>query len=388
MNIIYLGAFPTTGLVEKSNGKIYSFYQHEQAIIAGLRKQHGVKLVAVTLANIGSYPTNKAFINGFYDERDQAYSLPILNLPIIKQVTNILIIYMSLCKLVEKFEGNVLVVAPAIILPYVKALEMLRRKYGRKIKCAVVVPDIFFPNGLVQRWMNNIAERIVKGYDGYILYTKAMASYLNVANKPYVVIEGFREIQTHRLLKKQNVSTFNIVYTGSLNICYGIGRLVDAMAYIEHQDVKLHLYGAGDAIEKIKNAVKKDCRIVYEGKVSKNKAMESLYQADVLINPRNSQDGEFVQYSFPSKNIDYLGTGIPSILCKLPGMPQEYKPYFVDAGMGSPLELAQAIISVYNMSKDARFEFGEKAREFISDRMDIQQQGARIVKIFESILST
>lgn len=45
-----------------------------------------------------------------------------------------------------------------------------------------------------------------------------------------------------------------------------------------------------------------------------------------LINPRSSNE-EFIKYSFPSKNIEYLPSDPPVITTKLPGISEEYNNY-------------------------------------------------------------
>ena len=45
------------------------------------------------------------------------------------------------------------------------------------------------------------------------------------------------------------------------------------------------------------------------------------------MNPR-SADAEYTKYSFPSKTIEYLATGVPVVMNRLPGIPEEYE-YFV-----------------------------------------------------------
>ena len=109
-----------------------------------------------------------------------------------------------------------------------------------------------------------------------------------------------------------------------------------------------------------------------------------MYNSSVLINPRNSTDGEFVEYSFPSKNLEYLVTGIPTILCKLPGMPIEYFDYFIDAGNGTSKEIADAIHVVINMSDEQKTIFGEKAQTFIVDRMNPINQAKKMLEMFMS----
>ena len=102
-----------------------------------------------------------------------------------------------------------------------------------------------------------------------------------------------------------------------------------------------------------------------------------------MVNPRGPHDGEYVEYSFPSKNIEYMGTGRPCVFCKLPGMPVDYYPFFINAGDGSTDRLYEALSTCINMTQDERNALGNAAHAFITQRMDINYQVQRIMSLFK-----
>lgn len=51
-------------------------------------------------------------------------------------------------------------------------------------------------------------------------------------------------------------------------------------------------------------------------------------QATLLVNPRKGHE-EYTKYSFPSKTMEYMASGTPTIMYKLPGLPIEYEEYLV-----------------------------------------------------------
>ena len=136
----------------------------------------------------------------------------------------------------------------------------------------------------------------------------------------------------------------------------------------------------------IKDISKHDDRVVFHGRVTNTEATDAIYCASALINPRNSHDGSYTEYSFPSKDIEYMSTGIPTLLCKLPGMPSEYYGHFVDMGDASPREIADSIIKVKKMSLTERMSIGEDARRFITDRMNPLKQAERISSLFMQVM--
>lgn len=384
MQILYLGSFPASRMISLSNGKIDSLYRDDHALIKGLRSVKGVNVKVITLPDISSYPSNPIFFKGFYDDKDDVYSLPILNLPIIKLFWTVLILFISAFKFVKRRPGPVVTITPYIVFHHILPSYLLKLVFRKRVKLVLVAPDIFFPKDWRNRVLNKLSEKMANKHDAFILYTEAMGEYLGVSNKPSVVIEGFNEIKHHDM--RQEGDSFKIFYSGSLNLEYGVGRLVESLKFISEKDIELHLLGDGNAVDFIKSSAENDPRIVYRGKLPKEQAVRALYEANVLVNPRNSWDGEYVAYSFPSKDIEYLGTGIPSVLCKLPGMPKEYYKYFIDAGNGTSEELAVAIKRIYNMKIEERLAIGQKAKSFISQRMDLHCQGLRIVSMIEKTL--
>lgn len=383
MKIIYLGSFPTTKLIKESNGAIDSLYRDDQAIIEGLRLQPYVDMDVITIPDIPSYPKQKLFFRGYYDILDNARSLFLLNLPVVKQFWIVFALYKAAKDIVKKSKETVCIIVPYIVLHHTLPARLLKKRFGDKVRVVTVVPDIFFPETKVSQIQNWLAESNTVNGDGFILYTEYMSEYLCITHKPYIVIEGFQTIAP--LKNNADDGVFKIVYCGSLNLNYGIGRLVDSMQYID-EPVELHLYGTGNAVDYIKEKSRYDKRIVFHGKVPKAEALQAVREASVLVNPRNATDGEYVKFSFPSKDIEYLGSGVPAVLCKLPGMPKVYYDYFVDAKDGKAEELAEAFRTVYMISKKNRDNLGKKAHDFIVKRMDVRMQGERIVELLQSVV--
>lgn len=378
--ILFIGEFPTTNLIKESQGKIDSLYRDSQAIIAGLREQDGASITVFTVPDIASFPRQKPFIRGFYDSVDDVTSLTLLNLPYIKQLWIPLSIIFSSFRLIRRNKGITTIICPYMVLHHVLAARALKICFGKKVKIITVIPDVFFPKRYLLKLINKYTERLTKKSDAFILYTLPMADYLRIKAKPYLVIEGFNSFKAVES-PKQKISKFIVTYTGTLNVNYGIIRLLDAMKFIAEDNINLYLYGLGDAVEIIKQYALGDSRIHFMGQVSKDDALTALYTSSVLVNPRNSTDGEYVQFSFPSKDIEYLSTGIPTVLCRLPSMPIEYNGSYVDAKDGSAEQLAEAIVSVYKMSEGQREVLGRKAQSFIRERMNTKSQGKQIIDL-------
>lgn len=383
MNILYLGAFPPDFLIKSSGGKIDSLYRDDQAIIRGLRLQQETNVKVVTSPDIASWPKGPLLIRREESTEEDLVMVSSLNLSLIKQPWTILSMVKEANRIIRKCKGPVVVIIPFLVFRHVLTLRILKWLHPKRVVQAVVVPDIFFPSKWIIKQLNNLTETMASKFDAYVLYTKKMAEHLHVKEGKYEIIEGFRQIPERKPVQSEK---FTVVYAGSLNLNYGVGRLIEAMSLINDADIQLHLYGAGTAESLINEVCNKDRRIIFHGKVPNAESVEAIYSASVLINPRNATDGEYTEYSFPSKDIEYMATGIPTLLCKLPGMPKEYYGFFIDIEQGTPEQIAKAILRVKSMPPIERESIGIAARGFISERMDCANQGKRIVDLCNKVL--
>ena len=383
MNILYLGAFLPDFLVKRSGGDLDSLYRASQSLIQGLRNHIDIKLKVITSPDIASWPNGPLFVSREKCDEEELTMVSSLNISLIKQVWTIISMTREASRYIRQNDGQTIVMIPYVVFRHVFTLRLLHWLYPRKVVQACIVPDIFFPRKRIGKMVNAKTERMASRFDAFVFYTAKMADRLCVKEQRYVVIEGFREVLNR---KPVGSDCFKVVYAGTLNLNYGIGRLVDAMALIEDSDIELHLYGAGSGITKIQDAAVIDSRIKYHGRVSNAVATDAIYSASVLINPRNASDGEFTEYSFPSKDIEYLSTGIPTLLCKLPGMPSEYYGHFVDMGEATPNQIATAIKQVKSMSVIERESIGQAARSFIIERMDSTRQAEKIKRLFVQVM--
>lgn len=381
MNVLFVGNHPPKSLIESTNGRIDSFYRSSEAVVEGFRENNDIQIDVITSPDIPSYPNDKIFFPRQYSQDDNVLMVSSLNLPVIKHIWTSISLYKAAKRLLRGREEVTYVIIPYMVFRHVIALRLIAH-FCHRVKTGLIIPDIFFHKGIVSKLLNIITERYARKSDFFILYTESMAEYLKIVDKPHITIEGFKKIP-QRSFPISN--SYKVLYAGTLDMKYGIARLVEMMSFIEESQIELHVYGDGDGATIVKEGSEKDRRIFYHGRVAKEEADAAIKNAMALINPRNQEDGDFVKYSFPSKDIDYLASGVPAILCKLPGMPLSYYGYFIDAGKGSPKELADAVKCVYAMPQEERNLFAGKAYDFISARMDIANQINNIVCLFEAV---
>lgn len=383
MNILYLGAHAPEHLINKYPQYSLGKYKVSQFIIDGLRRRDDCKEWVITSPDLPSYPALPMYIRRYQDEKLTMVSS--LNITVLKQIWTIFTMSWNASKIIRR-EKIDCVYIPYMVFRHVAVTRILKHLFPR-IKICLMVPDIFFlKKGAKGYRMNKWAEKHGVKSDVFVLYTDAMADYLGIRKKPFIVEEGFLDtVYFDRLLAKSRIEVEKktIVYSGGLIKKYGILRLIESMKWLKDPDVVLRLYGDGDAIEDIKKAAESDNRIRYMGWASKEEIFQALISAAVLVNPRAESDGEFTQYSCPSKILEYLYSGTPTVACPLSGVPSDYYSHLIETD-GTPKSLAVAINKALALTPEQREVIGKENREFIKSHVGIERQVGRIVRLLQT----
>ena len=211
-----------------------------------------------------------------------------------------------------------------------------------------------------------------------------MTDKLPIGEKPWIVIEGiFNPSQynfTSPIKKDKNKI---ILYTGNIDRRYGIMDVVYAFTKISDDNLSLWICGFGDSENEICEYEKKDHRIKFFGSITRDKALLFQKQAFMLINPRHSNE-EFTKYSFPSKTMEYLASGTPTLMCKLQCIPSEYEEHLFFIKDETIEGYKNAILNVLQRTSSELEEFGEKAQRFIIESKNPRTQVNRIISFMES----
>ena len=368
-------------------------------IINGLDANNSSPVQVLNSVYIGSFPfkykkmlipTFKFSHNGYSEDINVGF----INLLGFKQIFR----YHSLKKYIkswsnQKNDQKKILIAYAMTSVFTKAIKYAK-KNNSEIVTVLIVPDL--PQYMNTTNKSSFLYEVLKKYDfkvisenlnyvdNYVFLTKYMAEFLKIPNNRFTVIEGIGQLTAGE--EKAEDETINqdekiVLYTGTLNERYGITNLVDSMKYIDDNTIKLLVCGDGDSKDYVINASKNDDRIVYKGILSPNQVLSLQKKATVLVNPRMNNE-EYTKYSFPSKILEYLSTGKPTLVYKLDGIPEEYDKHLFYVEGNNPTDLAKAIVEVCSISENERNKIGKEAIEFIKKEKNALTQTK---KIFEMI---
>lgn len=274
-----------------------------------------------------------------------------------------------------------------------RAACFFKKKYP-ETKIILLVTDLSEnmseSTNLIYRTFKNIEihenKKFIELVDGFILLSKYMKDRIHLKNKPYIVMEGIfnpdDEVFNNQYYKENK--TRKILYTGTLAKRYGIMNLVESFHSINNEDIELIIVGDGDSKKDIVSLTLIDSRIKYLGVLDRSKVLQLQKVAQLLVNPR-TPEGNYVKYSFPSKTMEYLASGTPTLMYKLPGIPNEYYDYCYTVKELGIESLTNAIQNVLSKSTDELDNFGKKARNFILTNKSPQAQCQKIIDFIKTI---
>lgn len=362
------------------------------ALFDGLVKYYPT-LYLLNFPNVGAYPNrfknikvNSCLIKNNGAIVGQSYSF--INLIQLKHYFK----YILLCNLLnvilsEKENDEFTFFVYDLYPPFLRAIDKIKKKfYRKKIHVCLIIPDLHGLTGGSNKGVNKIflvkdsylISKSYKSIDSFVLLTKFMVDTIPVKNKPWVCVEGIfkpTNIDIHAY-NFENIIFDNskvIFYSGAIDERNGVVNLLKAFERIKYKNYKLIICGDGPLSNLVTSFSSKDERIIYLGQVSRDKVLFLQKKSTLLVNPR-LPDQNFTRYSFPSKTMEYLASGTPTLMYKLEGVPEEYYNYCFVQEDKSIDSLCCKILEICNMDVDYLLGFGKKARSFILENKNPEIQ--------------
>lgn len=396
MNYLYIGCFVAPSqeavIVSKYHAAItVSATTFQKAFLSGYNDKERKPDIIINAPDIGSWPKR---CDSIYIPASQVEycgiackNVSFYNITYFKQWS----IFYSLKKKLKKwFNENknkeVVIILYSVLYPYLKAAVDIKNEYPNVKICCIVLdlPEYFGDsNSLLIKLLGDGSQKIynlARYIDSYVLLTEYMKAPLNVGEKPWMLMEGIYEPRKFNIVKKHPKT---ILYTGKLDARFGIHELVDNFSKLKDPDYRLWICGNGLDREYVKNKAKEDSRIIYYGQVKQERVFDMQREASLLINPRKPE-GEYTKYSFPSKTMEYMASGTPTLMYRLPGMPEEYVPYVALFKDSSDEEMARTMEEWLNKPQPELDAFGVKAREFIMNNKTADKQIDRFMNFIKN----
>lgn len=350
-----------------------------------------VQLEAVTVYPIAPFPREKRiFVNKKMiriTDKLSAQRISFLNIPIIKQMWQIISVYYTAKKIIDKdtiiFTFNMF---PQVGVPAV----WLKRKYGCKL-CSLLadlpIDDFSESNKKIRKFLRrkfeDITRRAIKKCDGLIVLNQNAIPQFSPGT-PHIIVEGGISCNEIVPLVMKNKTKKNIVYSGALTSYSGINELIAAMGILTHKDVVLDIYGGGYLQEKIKTIAKKETNINYYGKVSHETILDIQREAYLLVNPRPIED-PIAMVTFPSKMFEYMTSGTPVLTTKLSGLTNDFLKYVFVTDNDKAEDIAVKIDEILDLPLDNLQSIAREAYEFIVKQKNWEEQSIKIYHFLKNL---
>lgn len=378
-------------IIENSKGNIQNAANVLQwNILEGLNNNFSGNMNILNSIYIGDFPLTykKLWIKTFpftIDGNDSAINVGFMNLIFIKHFTR----YYSLRKKIKQWciDGNTEKVVLAYALTNVNLwCFKYIKKINPSIKTCIIVPDLpeYMSTSNKKKTIYSFLKKISvqKIYkdsqyiDKFIYITESMRE--KFPSKPYIVIEGIANFNNEVEIDKKVHEHKIIMYSGTLNEKYGILNLLKAFNKIDNSTYRLVICGDGDSKDKVIEASQNDNRIVYKGLLPRNEVLKIQREATALINPRMNVE-DFCKYSFPSKILEYLSSGVPVIGYKLAGVPSEYDDFIYYIEENTTQSMSKKIIEVCEKNPVELQQFSMRAFNFIKENKNKDYQTKKII---------
>ena len=357
-------------------------------LITAVEAAAGRHVQTISYTPASMFPRGRKILYGpgprVLDDGRTVVSVAFVNLPIVKQFTQGLGIFLPLSRwLWANRASRRVVIVYNVFSPHSLPVLAATRLFGGKAVALVAdLPHDFYDfrgwRALLQRIDFRVQTNIISSFDGQITVTRNIADDFASA-VPALLMEG--GVESAELVEGQGARPRGdealriCMFSGLLNDINGVELLLEAFAQIHGPEYRLWIFGRGPLESMVKAAANQDGRINYGGFRPNTEILARQRDATVLINPRPSHRA-VTRYTFPSKLHEYMLSGRPVLTTLLPGIPEEYHPYLFLAHNETPEGLAASIETV--CAREDLTGFGERAREFVLREKNWQVQGARV----------
>lgn len=386
MNILFSSVLCSNRLLDYifKNAKIkplYSVQKFSRLIAEGLVKN------GATVDTMTSIPATRTTIDKtILIEKSETenginyHYAPIINLPFIKNIiVSACSFFFTLIWCIRNRNG---VVMCDILQVSTCIGSLLAAKLSRN-QTITIITDIPGYSGMSEKSISKkIIMKYINSFDKYILLTEQMNELINTKRRPYIVMEGIVD-HNMKTAQRQDNDKKILIYAGGLYEKYGIKMLIDAFIECKKDNLtELHLYGAGDMVDYIKECSKIDNNIIFHGSRPNDEIVEAELSAYLLINPRPSSE-PLTKYSFPSKNMEYMVSGTPVVTTQLPGMPKEYDRYVYIFKDETTEGFRETLQQLFELPTDSLRQKGLEAQKFVLEKKNNIIQTTRIIQFIK-----
>lgn len=214
-------------------------------------------------------------------------------------------------------------------------------------------------------------------------YGQHMKENLKI-NKSFKWISNGIDTSEYKNLDIKSNESFTVGYIGSFGKSNSIDYLLEAIKLINKEyQIEFLFVGSGELKEDIIKASKQDERIIFKGRVTKEKAFEYMKKSTILF--KGNPNKKLYEYgTSPIKLFEYLMAGKPILhSTNLKNDIVKISNCGISVKGETPELIAKEIIEFYNMSQEKREELGKNGKDFVEKNFNYNKLAKDFIKAIE-----
>jgi len=304
--------------------------------------------------------------------------------------------------------GNpkLVLVSSMSIFPFFYAVYLKKRL---KIPFILEIRDIwpltpiqlggFSPSNPLIKIFSLIEKVAYRNADAIITLLPSFSKHLenlNLSAKPVYWIpnaiddQGLQDINICKKAISKNSTNFIIVYTGALGVANAMDCFIEASKILEksYPDIIFEIIGNGTEKGKLQIKASNQKNIIFKNKIQKSEVLKVLAETDAcFISWQNIPMYDFGVSA--NKYNDYMLASKPIISASnISDDPVSIAKCGFQVPSGDARAIADAILSLYEMSNEERNKIGERGYEYVMKNNTFDVISAKYIKCIEDVCAS
>jgi glycosyltransferase involved in cell wall biosynthesis len=220
---------------------------------------------------------------------------------------------------------------------------------------------------------------------GTIALTDELNDLFNPNKKPSLIMEGI--VEKPAKIEKTDAIKPYFYFGGALMKQYGIYQLIEAFNEInlDYPDLQLYVAGHHANYDELNKVINNNKNVHLLGLLSLDKVYGYERESVANINPRPFSE-DLDRFSIPSKTIEYLTSGVPTISVKNTKLQKIFSEEIVWAKSASKDDLKDAMIKVLTQTEEQRKAYSEAAKSKVYELYSLNAINKRLNLFFDDII--
>ena len=198
------------------------------------------------------------------------------------------------------------------------ALPILLAKKIKGFHLILEVEEIYSDVSSLHPYFDKLEQKILKTADSFLFSTDLLSEKIKT-NKNFIVIYGNYNI-TEDLATPPTDGKIHLLYAGIIDSHKaGAFNAIESALFLNENYV-MHVIGFGE-VEKLKLRIEEinktsKCKVIFDSSKQGNEYIKYCQECHIGMSTQN-MDGKYLETSFPSKILSYLGMGLRVISCDI-----------------------------------------------------------------------